>query len=257
MAIKIGPAGTGGDSLKGIHIIKEAGLDAVEIEFVRGVKMSNELAKRIGEDNKKLGLIISVHAPYYINLASEEKPKIEASKKRILDSCERGHHMGARCIVFHAAYYGKISKEECYNMVKSAIEEMQGKIVQKKWDIVLCPETTGKESQFGDIDELIRLSNETGCGMCIDFAHLEARYNKEYDYADAARKIKTMKHADRITAHFSGIEYTAKGEKQHILTQMGKAKKLIYALKKEGISITIINESPDPMGDALKMKKLV
>jgi len=219
--------------------------------------MSNELARKIGEDNRKLDLVISVHAPYYINLASEEKPKIEASKKRILDSCERGHHMGARCIVFHAAYYGKITKEECYNMVKDAVEEMQEKIRQKKWDVILCPETTGKASQFGDLDELIMLSNETGCGMCIDFAHLEARYAKEYDYADAAKKITAMKNVKNITGHFSGIEYTAKGERNHILTSMAKAKKLIDALKKEGISITIINESPDPMGDALKMKKLV
>ena len=165
--------------------------------------------------------------------------------------------MGAKCIVFHAAYYGKLAKEECYRMVKEAVGEMQEKIMQKKWDVVLCPETTGKASQFGDLDELIKLSRETGCGVCIDFAHLEARYNKEYDYRDAAKKIKTMKHTDRITAHFSGIEYTAKGERRHVLTQMSKAKKLIDALKKEGVSITIINESPDPMGDALKMKKLV
>lgn len=254
MTIKIGPAGTGGDSLKGIHTIKEAGLDAVEIEFVRGVKMSNELAKKIGEDNRKLGLVISVHAPYYINLASEEKPKIEASKRRILDSCERGHHMGAKCIVFHAAYYGKLTKEECCKMVKDAVEEMQEKIKQKKWEVVLCPETTGKASQFGDLDELLRLSKETGCGICIDFAHLEARYNKEYDYADAIKKIK---HVKRITGHFSGIDYTAKGERNHVLTPMSKAKKLIDALKKEGVSITIINESPDPIGDALKMKKLL
>ncbi|MCX6706869.1 MAG: TIM barrel protein [Candidatus Woesearchaeota archaeon] len=254
MVIRIGPAGTGGDSLKGIHMIKEAGLDAVEIEFVRGVKMSNELAKKIGEDNRKLGLVISVHAPYYINLASEEKPKIEASKRRILDSCERGHYMGAKFIVFHAAYYGKTTKEECYKMVKDAVEEMQEKIRQKKWGVVLCPETTGKASQFGDLNELIILSKETGCGICIDFAHLEARYSKEYDYADAAKKIRNVKN---ITAHFSGIEYTAKGERNHILTQMSKAKKLIDALKKEGVSITIINESPDPMGDALKMKKLL
>lgn len=254
MSIKIGPAGTGGNSYEGVQKIKDAGLDAVEIEFVRGVRMSNELARDIGELNKKLGLVLSIHAPYYINLNSEEKAKIEASKQRILDSCERGHHLGAKYIVFHAAYYGKSAPEQCYAAVKEAILDMQKVIKQKKWNVVLCPETTGKGSQFGDVDELIRLSRETGCGICIDFAHLEARYNKEYDYGEVAKKLKNVRN---ITAHFSGIEYTAKGERRHLLTPMNKAKKLLEALAKEKISIAVINESPDPFGDALKMKKLL
>lgn len=254
MAIKIGPAGTGGDSYAGIQRIKEMGLDAVEIEFVRGVKMSNELAKKIGELNRKLGLIISIHAPYYINLNSEEKPKIEASKKRILDSCERGHHLGAKCIVFHAAYYGKTSPEECYAAVKKAILEMQQKIKQKKWNVVLCPETTGKGSQFGTVDELVRLSKETGCGVCVDFAHIYARNNGKIDYDYVMGKIKHVKH---LTGHFSGINYTAKGERNHEITPPKRVKELYKYLNKHKISITIINESPDPFGDALKMKKML
>jgi deoxyribonuclease-4 len=254
MTIRIGPAGTGGSSLEALQELKELGLDAVEIEFVRGVKMSNELAKKIGQENKKTKLVLSVHAPYYINLASEDKAKIDASKKRILDSCERGHHMGAKCIVFHAAYYGKLSPEECFQIVKKAVLDMQTVIKKKGWDVVLCPETTGKRSQFGDVDELLRLSRETGCGICIDFAHLEARYNKEYDYREVVKKVKGVKH---LTAHFSGIEYTAKGERRHIPTDFKKAKKLLDALKKEGLSITVICESPDTWGDALKMKELL
>ena len=254
MTVRIGPAGTGGNSLEGIKEVKRLGLDACEIEFVRGVRMSNDLAKRIGEENRKLGLVLSIHAPYYINLASEDGEKIEASKQRILDSCERGHHMAAKYIVFHAAFYGKLSPEECYQTVKKAIIEMQDTIRNKGWDVVLCPETTGKRSQFGDIDELVRMTKETGCGICVDFAHIEARHNKECDCDEIAKKIKGIKHK---TAHFSGIEYTAKGERRHVLTPMSKAKKIIDALKKNNVDLTIINESPDPVGDALKMKKLL
>ncbi len=254
MTIRIGPAGTNGRSLESLRELKGLGLDAVEIEFVRGVRMSNELASRIGAENRKIGLTLSVHAPYYINLASEDSVKIEASKRRILDSCERGHHMGAGYIVFHAAYYGKSSPEECYNAVKKAIVEMQKKIKQKKWDVVLCPETTGKKSQFGDLEELLRLSEETGCGMCVDFAHLEARHNRECDFTATARKIKGMRHK---TAHFSGIEYTEKGERRHLPIDEGKAENLLQALEKEGVDITIIVESPDTWGDALIMKKIM
>ena len=254
MTVRIGPAGTGGNSLEKLQELKKLGLDAVEIQFVRGVKMSNELAKRIGEENRKLGLVLSIHAPYYINLASDDLEKIEASKKRILDSCERGHHMGAKYIVFHAAFYGKLSPEECYQAVKKAIIEMQDAFRNKGWDVVLCPETTGKRSQFGDIDELVRMTKETGCGICVDFAHIEARYAKEYDCRDVVRKIKNINH---VTSHFSGIEYTAKGERRHIPIDIKKTKNLLYALKKEKMSITLIIEAPDTWGDALRTKKLL
>ncbi len=104
MIIKLGPAGsTGKGTLEGIREVKRLGLQAMEVEFVRGVHMGLSLAKECGAEAKKLGIELSVHAPYYINLASEEKKKQEESKKRILDSAERGHYLGAREIVFHPA----------------------------------------------------------------------------------------------------------------------------------------------------------
>ncbi|MBD3313795.1 TIM barrel protein [Candidatus Woesearchaeota archaeon] len=253
MAIRIGPAGTGGNSIDKLKELKELGLDAVEMEFVRGVVMSNELAGRIKEENKKHNIVLSIHAPYYLNLASEDKVKIEASKKRILDSCERGHHMGARCIVFHAAFYGKLSPEECFQQVKNEMLEMQEVIRKNNWEVILCPETTGKRSQFGDLDELMRMMEETGCGICIDFAHIEARHNKEPDYNALAKKIKAIKN---LHSHYSGISYTEKGERRHLPVDKVKAKKLLSALKAEDIDITMIIESPDTWGDAVMMKRL-
>ena len=82
--IKLGPAGTGGDSLKGLEEVKEAGLDSCEIEFTYGVRMSNALAKQVGDKAKALGIQLSIHAPYYINLNSVDRAKISASKARIL-----------------------------------------------------------------------------------------------------------------------------------------------------------------------------
>jgi deoxyribonuclease-4 len=253
--ICLGPAGTGGDSFKGIQEISDAGLDAVEIEFTYGVRMSNELAKKCGELAKKLNIAVSVHAPYYVNLCSAEKQKIEASKKRILMSCERGHHLNARYIVFHPGFYGKYSKEECYQLVKKAILDMQRTIKEKAWNVALAPETTGKPSAFGDLDELLRLKKDTGCHLCIDFAHMLARTGKR-DYKEIFRKLKENK-IRHIHSHFSGIEYTAKGERRHILTSEKDIKELLEWIKKEHIDATIINESPDPPGDSLKSRKIL
>ncbi|MCX8194060.1 MAG: TIM barrel protein [Candidatus Pacearchaeota archaeon] len=250
--VRFGPAGFGMPALEALPKLKELGLNAAEVEFTYGIRMSIADAKKIGELAKKLDIKLSVHAPYYINLASDDKKKIELSKHRILESCERAHWLGAENVIFHAAYYGKHSKEECYEIVKRAIFEMQQVIKKNKWRVSLAPETTGKSSQFGSIDELLKLAKETGCSFCIDFAHLEAREQK-IDLKEIFDKIKKFKH---IQSHFSGIEYTAKGERRHIVTPESKLRELLSYIKRYNLSITIINESPFPWEDSIKGLKI-
>ena len=53
---------------------------------------NKEDAVKIGKKAKKSGIKLSIHAPYWINLNSKDKKKIEQSKQRILKSCEIGHY---------------------------------------------------------------------------------------------------------------------------------------------------------------------
>lgn len=252
--IKLGIAGTSGLGYEeGLKKCVMLGLNALEVEFTYGVRMSHIEAKKIGGLAKNLGISLSVHAPFYINLASLEKDKVNASKKRILDSCERAHSLNATHVVFHAAFYQKLSKEECYKAVKRNIINLNKTIKKNKWDVVLAPETTGKASQFGTVDELLKLHRETGCSFCVDFAHLEARYNKKVDYDELFKKLR-FKH---LHCHFSGIEYTAKGERKHLITPKDRIKELLKYILKYKKDVTIINESPDTFGDCIKTKQVL
>lgn len=253
--IKIGPAGTSGLGYPdGLMKCRELGLDALEWEFTYGVRISNGQAKKIGALAKKLNLSMSVHAPYYINLASKDPVKIAASKKRILQSCERGHYLNAKYIVFHAGFYQERDPEVIYQIIKQEVIDVQESIKEKKWNVVLAPETTGKASQFGTVDELLRLKKETGCHLCIDWAHIKARNNGKIDYGEVFKKLKVLKH---IHSHFSGIEWTAKGERRHLITEPKDIKELLINVKKYKADITIINESPDTYGDCIKTKKIL
>jgi deoxyribonuclease-4 len=253
--IRIGPAGASGlGNLQGLQHCKELQLHAMEVEFTYGVRMKNEEAKKIGLLAKELNIDLSVHAPYYINLASLEKQKIHASKERILQSCEKAHYLNAKYVVFHPGFYQKRDPEEIFQIIKEEIIDLQKTIKEKKWKVELAPETTGKPTQFGNLDELLRLKKETGCHICIDFAHLKARNNGKVDYEEVFKKIKHLKH---IHAHFSGIEFTPKGERRHIITESKDIKELLGYIKKYKIDITIINESPDPYGDCIKTLKLL
>ncbi len=251
--IQVGPAGSGGlGNLKGIRKVARMQLDCMEVEFTYGVRMSLEDAREVGALAKAKGITLSVHAPYYINLASDEKEKIVTSKKRILDSCERAAALGARNVVFHAGFYQKKTADQTYGLIKKAILEIQGEIKKNKWKVQLCPEITGKPSQFGSMEELLKLMKATGCGICVDFAHLYARYQGGIDYARVLKKLPKKFHA-----HFSGIEYGPKGERKHLKTTQKFFEPLAQALLKTKRDVTLICESPQPYKDAAMMKRAV
>jgi len=251
--IKIGPASIG-SGIKTLPELKELDMQVAEVEFVHSIYMDNAKAKLLAPIAKENKVKLSIHAPYYINLNSDDKAKIRASRKRILDSCERGHHLGASHIVFHPGYVGKMTREETFENIKNEMIELNKTIKARKWNVKLAPETTGKISVFGDLDETLKLARQTKSSFCIDFSHLKARLLGKIDYEDVIKKLKNKGH---IHAHFSGIEWTNKGEKKHIMTPRAEAKNLIQLLIKHKIDITIINESPDPWKDALMMNKIL
>jgi len=251
--IKIGPAGSGGtNNLEGVHKAAKLGLDCMEVEFTYGVRMPDDAAKQVGELARQLGVILSIHAPYYINLASDETEKVVSSKKRILDSCHRAHLMGAENVVFHAGFYQTKTAKKTYALIKKEINNLQHHISRKGWKVVLCPEVTGKPSQFGSLAEILKLMKDTGCGITVDFAHLYARQQGQIKYDKILNQLPK-----RFHAHFSGIEFGSKGEKKHIKTTKKFFEPLAKSLIQGNLDVTIINESPQPHKDAVMMKRVL
>lgn len=253
--IKIGPAGLGGvgEAIANLKKYKSLGLSACEIAFTYGVYIKRkEDAIKIGNAAKELGIQLTIHAPYWINLNSKDKEKIEASKQRLLRCCEIGTYLGAKKVIFHPGFYGKKSKEETFEIIKNNLLDLQEKIKEKKYTPKLAPETTGKVNVFGSIDEIERLVTHTKCSFCIDFAHLLARY-KSYSFDNILKKFNKY---DEWHIHFSGIEHGERGEKRHKLTEETEIKKLLKGLPRDK-KITIINESPSPVLDSVLTLKTI
>ncbi len=108
----------------GIRRLAELGLDHMEIEFVRGVRMGEKTARTVGELAEELSISLTVHAPYYINLNSADPEKIEASKKRIVQAAKVGAAAGAVSVTFHAAFYHDDDPQQVYQLVKGHMEDM-------------------------------------------------------------------------------------------------------------------------------------
>ncbi len=252
MTIKFGPAGLGPvkTAEKVLEQYKKFGFKLCEIAFTYSVYIKKEDAERIGKKAKELGIELTIHAPYFINLNSSEKEKVEASKKRILKCCEIGEELGAKFVVFHPGYYGKTSREETYSKIKKEIKEIVDYLIEKNWKIKIAPETMGKINVFGSIEEVSRLVKDTDCSFCIDFAHILAREKKvEYE------KIKKLFPQKEWRCHFSGIVYGEKGEKHHKTTEKEDWKNLLENLPKDK-EINIICESPTLIEDSIEGLKI-
>jgi deoxyribonuclease-4 len=219
--------------------------------------MGEEMAKEVGKTAKQLGISLSVHAPYYINLLAKEKKTLEASKQRILASMERGSQMGATAVAVHAGFYMGRPPEKCYGMIKEQCEDILRKANDGGLNCSLALETAGKLSSFGRVRELVKLHSELPEVLpCIDFAHVFACNNGFIDYKLVLDRLEAAG-IKNLYGHFSGILYSEKGEKSHVpLGESGPSfPPLADELLKRKLSATLICESPLLEADALVMKK--
>ena len=268
--IYLGPAGIPTVSkerttIGGIKCVAELKLNAFEVEFVRRVGMSNQMAKETGRVAKELNILLSVHCPYFINLCSQEKEKLDASKQRILDSVERAFHMGAEIAVFHPGFYGNLTPEAAFNAIEGACRDMLDRMRAKGIKgVSLGLETTGKVSQFGTLDETIEICKKLKeCAPVVDFAHIYARQAGRIDYGEVFEKLKPLK-LKHLHAHFTGMEWTpAKApwqgnERRHLELKVNKPpfEPLAREVLKRKIDITLISESPILEKDSLEMKHI-
>lgn len=243
----------------------EMKLGCMEMEFVRGVNMNAKTMPVVKQHSQDKNLVLTAHGPYFINLASPETDKVEASIKRILDTARVTHACGGYSATFHAAFYMGQDKKTVYNLVKSRMSEIIDTLKSENIIIWVRPELTGKESQWGDLDELIQLSNDIEMVLpVIDFAHLHARTGGKWNtYEEFARVFERLgkeigQHAlENFHAHIAGIEYTAKGEKKHLMLDESDLnyKDLMKAFKDFNVKGTVICESPDMETDAMLLQK--
>lgn len=253
-------------TINGIKRVWELGLNAMEIEFVRGIRMSVDMANEIKSTAKDLGIILTVHAPYYINLNSVESQKVEASIKRIVDSAYIGYEAGAWSVVFHTGYYGEFDVVSTYNNVKSAIKRIISELRDRDIDIWIRPEVMGGLSEIGSLEEVIRLSQDIDGSIlpCIDFAHLHARslgkYNSYNEFKEVLEIVEENLGKEALSnmhIHISGIEYGPKGEIRHLnlLESDLNYKELMKILKEFNVKGVIISESPNLEDDAILVKR--
>ena len=254
------------------RLLREEGLDAFEYQAVRwGAKpqIKREDAEKLGLKAKENDVWISLHGSYFINFCGG-KDVIDASKQRLIACATAAEWMKAYVVVFHPGFYGKRPQKEaftnCLEALKEVVEAMRALGVK---NVKIGPETMGKHSQLGSLDEVLSLCEEVErTQLVVDWAHLHARDRGRFKTVDDFRKVIVeienrlgTEAVKDMHCHFTKIEFTDKGEKRHHImdeTDYGPDFTMLAKVIAEfKLKPVIISESPILDADAIKMRDIV
>jgi deoxyribonuclease IV len=245
--------------------IRELGLDGLEMEFVRGVKIGPDTARKVRERATALDIALSAHAPYYVNLNSPEPGQRLQSQDHLLRSARMAAECGARSVVFHAGYYHADTAERAMAAVRRELVQVLSILRAERNPVRMRIETMGKASQFGSLDEVLTLCQEVdGLAPCLDFSHLHAREGKANTYLDFHRILRKVEKRlgkaalKDVHIHISGIEYNPKGEVRHLNLPESDFRydEWTACLHDMDVAGLVICESPSRETDAVMLKNL-
>ncbi|MCD4803647.1 MAG: TIM barrel protein [Anaerolineales bacterium] len=251
---------TPGGSVGGIYYLDDLGLNTMELGWVRSVRVSDSTAEKIKQAGIERDVALSVHAPYYINLNADEEewPK---SRKRLMDASRAGYMSGATDIVFHPGSYFNQPAAKVLKIAMPRLEDCVRELRAEKNPVVLRPETMGKGAMLGSLEDTLEMSKIDGVEPCLDFAHLHARpgdgsINSTWEWMEVLESYLKALGEDsikRLHCHISGIEYTEKGEQNHLIISESdfNLEALFQALLDVKAGGRMLCESPTLEEDAL------
>lgn len=251
-------------TIGGIERVAALGLSCMEIEFVQRVQMSEATALKVAEAAARTGVRLSVHAPYYINLNAREPEKVIASQRRLLKAARIGALCGAGSIAFHAAFYMGDPPDRAYDTIRRHLSEVLEQLDGEGNRAWLRPELMGRGTQFGSLEELLRLSLDLErVAPCLDLAHWHARtgaYNSYDEWIAMFQRVEERlgrSALESMHVHLAGIEFGVRGEKRHLNLADSdmKYRDLLRALRDAGARGLLICESPNLEEDALLLQE--
>lgn len=253
--------------------LRAEGLDSFEYQMVRWgpvPQIRREMAEKLGKNAVENDVWLTAHGSYFVNLTAGQREVLEASKKRLLACVTGADWMRAHIVVFHpGSYAGRPSRvvyQMCEKAMMEVVESMRSLGITR---VHLAPETMGKPSQFGNLDEVLSLCERVDLTEPnVDWAHLHARDRGRFKTIDDMARVMDMiekrlgtEVLKNLHCHFSRIEFTDKGERMHHnldSVEYGPEFRFLARLIAErGLKPVITCETPSLDVDAQKLRDMV
>lgn len=144
-----------------------------------------------------------IHAPYYVNFASNNKHLARLAAQIIIEELERGTKLGVKYLMTHlgSAWDWPAEPDDARRngAIKQVIEGLRAVYAKKDFDTELLLElAAGAGSIIGDtFDEMAFILKEVGqprIGICLDTCHI---FTSGYDLRSPEAVRATMKEFDK------------------------------------------------------------
>lgn len=266
--IRLGPAGiplsSSGRTIEdGITYTRELGLNAMEVQFVRGITIDEEYAEQCGEQAAEADIPLSVHAPYYTNLATDNESTLEKSIQKIKDAGEMAQAMGAHLVVVNPGFYTSHDKDETVELVTERLRKVRDWYTRHDLDADIGLKTMGKQKTFGTLDEVVEITGSTKhTKPVVNLGNIHGRTNGSLQEPEDFKKILDRV-ADIGVEHFhlqfSGVQYESGNVVNTIPIKKSDLdfEPLLDCILDNDLDVTVISDSPIVEHDAMHMKLIL
>lgn len=229
------------------------GFAACEVQFVTEFTLKEPECKRLGELARDAGITLSVHAPYFAALTTEDPERLKLHCGALHHAGKLAQQMGARVVVCHAGSREEAEPDELYERVDRALDFLAPRYADL--DVHLGLETPGRKSQFGFLHELVPITERHPFTTpVVDFAHVHAVLGGRLQTAEAFEELLgvivdqfSWEHLWPLHCHFNDNRFGEAGEISHIPYGQGSLRigNLVAAASRFDLALTVISESKE------------
>ena len=203
--------------------LRSLDLNWIELQNTYGVKMQDEQAllyKRLAAENN---IGISLHAPYYITLASGDSDVVKRSKERILQCFALAEKINSKRIIFHPGHFPGNRADERESAILKIADGLNEIKNERPDGIRIYPETAGKKSQIGSIGDVVRICELVDYALpCVDVAHVHGyeggtlmTSDSIIQVLDVIEKKLGLDYLRQTHFHMYPVKIDRNGEKKH------------------------------------------
>ncbi len=243
-----------GDDAAFLDGLAADGCGAFELSFTKGFPWKEKRCARFGALAGERGLALSIHAPYFAILTSDDEEQARQTRAALEHSLKLGRAMGARLVVAHPGNVRGRTEEDLHALVTQNLEALEPKV--RHLGVALGLEVGGHRGAFGTLGDIALFAEQFAfVHPVVDWAHLHAMSGGALTSAEAFAAVFAFLREhfagwalDPLHCHFSDNRFGSAGEIEHVPYGEGtlRVAPLVTAAVAAGMPLTLISEARDP-----------
>jgi bifunctional non-homologous end joining protein LigD len=243
----------GSDDAAFLDDLVARGHGAFEFSFTGGFPWKERRCAAFGALAVERGVAISLHAPYFAILTSDDPEKAKLTRSALEHAMKLGAAFGSRIVVAHTGYARGRAPEELHALATESLTVIEPKV--RHLGVALGLEVSGTDRAFGTLGDIALIAAQfPWVHPVVDWAHVHAMSQGALTTKEAFAGVLAFVREnfpgwmlDPLHCQFSDNEFGAGGEIRHVAYGDGtlRATPMIEAALEAGMNLTVISEARD------------